>query len=156
MVVVRVQREDFDPEAEIRALGLDADVGALASFTGLCRSENGRLAALELEHYPGMCEAALKTTAREAAAQFDLAALAVVHRYGRIEAGERIVLVAAAAAHRGAALDAVAFVMDHLKTDAPFWKKEWPADGTEGRWVEARTADDTARRRWSGPDDERG
>ena len=145
---VRVQAGDFDLAAETAALNAP-DVGAVATFTGLCRDEDGRLEALELEHYPGMAEAAITATAQAAAARWPLHALTVVHRHGRIAPGSNIVLVACASRHRDAAFEAARFVMDYLKTDAPFWKKEWLKGGGEGEWVSARDADDAARARWA-------
>lgn len=148
--LVRVQREDFDSRPLIHGLTEGrGDVGALVTFTGFCRDEAGALSALELEHYPGMAEAELTRIGEEAAARFSLIGLVIVHRYGRIVPGEQIVLVAASAPHRQAAFDGASFVMDFLKTSAPFWKKEHGADGTSGDWVAARDADDSARARWS-------
>lgn len=148
--VVRVQREDFDARLLIEDLTADrGDVGALVTFTGFCRDEAGTLAALELEHYPGMAEAELVRIGEEAITRFSLLGLGIVHRYGRILPGEQIVLVAASAPHRQAAFDGASFVMDFLKTSAPFWKKEHATDGTSGNWVAARDADDSARARWS-------
>jgi len=127
---IRVQREDFDVAAEIRALAAGrTEVGAVVSFTGLCRGEDGRLAALELEHYPGMAEAEIGRIAAEAVERFGLTGLTAVHRYGRIAPGGNIVLVVAASSHRQAAFDGANFLMDYLKTSAPFWKKEHPATG---------------------------
>ncbi|MGV2109292.1 molybdenum cofactor biosynthesis protein MoaE [Agrobacterium vitis] len=148
--VIRVQRDDFDASAET-ALITDGrtDIGALVSFVGLCRDEQGRLDALELEHYPGMAEAEMNRIATLAIERFDLMALTVLHRYGKIAAGEQIVLVIAASSHRQAAFDGANFVMDFLKTAAPFWKKEHGKDGTSGTWVAARDADDAARDRWT-------
>jgi molybdopterin synthase catalytic subunit len=146
---VRVQGEDFDVSAEIARLSAGrADVGAVVTFTGLCRDEGGTLAALELEHYPGMAEAEIGRIARQAAGRWPLTGLTVIHRYGRIEPGANIVLVVAASSHRQAAFDAANFLMDFLKTRAPFWKKEHPADGSQGDWVDAREADDAATERW--------
>lgn len=147
-VEVRVQAADFDLAAEAAALPAGRrDVGAVVTFTGLCRDERGTLLALELEHYPGMAEAAIRRIADQAAARWPLIALTVVHRFGRIRPGENIVLVIAASAHRGAAFEAASFLMDFLKTSAPFWKKEHRAAG-EDRWVEAKGADDAAAARW--------
>ncbi|MCX8999013.1 molybdenum cofactor biosynthesis protein MoaE [Rhizobiaceae bacterium BDR2-2] len=149
IITTRVQSQDFDAAAEYEALRAGTPgAGALVSFTGLCRDEGGRLSALELEHYPGMAEKALERIARAAAARFGLLGLAVVHRHGVIPAGGNIVLVIAAAGHRKAAFEAASFVMDHLKTDAPFWKKEHGAEG-EGAWVEARRSDDAERDQWN-------
>ncbi|MDB5512692.1 MAG: moaE family protein [Enterovirga sp.] len=146
---VSVQREDFDLATEIDALTAGGrDAGAVASFVGLCRDEGGRLAALELEHYPGMADAELRRVAEEAAGRWPLGALTIIHRYGIIRPGGRIVLVAAAASHREPAFAAAAFMMDYLKTRAPFWKREHLADGTLGPWIDAKAADDAAAERW--------
>ncbi|ODN71478.1 molybdenum cofactor biosynthesis protein MoaE [Methylobrevis pamukkalensis] len=150
MATIRVTAEDFDPGAEIAALSEGrADVGAVASFVGLCRDEGGRLAALELEHYPGMAEAEIARVAEAAAARWPLLGLTVIHRHGRIPPGGRIVLVACASSHREAAFAAAEFLMDYLKTGAPFWKKEHLKDGTSGDWVEAKADDDARKARWS-------
>ncbi|PWJ85192.1 molybdopterin synthase subunit MoaE [Pseudaminobacter salicylatoxidans] len=146
---VRIQREDFDIQSEVARISDGrADIGAVVTFTGLCRDEAGRLSALELEHYPGMAEAEISRIAAEAVARWPLQGLTVIHRYGRIVPGENIVLVVAASAHRQAAFEAANFLMDYLKSRAPFWKKEHHADGTAGEWVEAREADDEALTRW--------
>jgi molybdopterin synthase catalytic subunit len=146
---VRVQAEDFDIAAEIdRLTSGRTDIGAVVAFTGLCRSEGGRLAALELEHYPGMAEAEIRRIAEQAAARWPLDGMVAIHRHGRIGAGGNIVLVIAASAHREAAFNAANFLMDYLKTQAPFWKKEHPADRKPGAWVEAKEADDRASARW--------
>lgn len=148
--VIRIQREDFDLSAEIAALSTGrADIGAVVSFIGLCRDEAGTLAALELEHYPGMAEAEIARVAAEAAARWPLLGLTAAHRYGLIRPGEQIVLVLAASIHRRAAFEAAAFMMDYLKTRAPFWKREHRADGTLGGWVEAKADDDDAAERWN-------
>ena len=147
---IAVQREDFDPARIVAELsGGDLDTGAVATFLGLCRSENGRLSALELEHYPGMAEAEIGRVADEAAARWELLGLAVVHRFGLVRPGERIVIVATASRHRGAAFEAAAFLMDFLKTRAPFWKREHLADGTLGEWVAAAEADVRAAASWT-------
>ncbi|MBX9470266.1 MAG: molybdenum cofactor biosynthesis protein MoaE [Rhizobium sp.] len=146
---IRVQRDDFDAAAEARMLTVGRhDVGALVSFIGLCRDEAGTLAALELEHYPGMAEAEMLRICELAIERFSLLGLTAVHRFGRIDAGEQIVLVIAAAPHRQTAFDGANFVMDFLKTSAPFWKKEHGQDGSSGGWVAAKDADDSARDRW--------
>jgi molybdopterin synthase catalytic subunit len=146
---IRIQREDFSAADEVAALTRDrADTGAVVTFTGLCRDEGGRLQALELEHYPGMAEAELRRVAEEAAARWPLDGLTVIHRFGKLAPGENIVLVAAASAHRHAAFEAASFLMDFLKTRAPFWKREHLADGTVGGWVEAKGEDDAAAERW--------
>jgi molybdopterin synthase catalytic subunit len=146
---IRVQRSAFDlGEETSRMIAGRRDVGALVSFTGFCRDEGGALAALELEHYAGMAEAEIGRVADEAAERWPLLAVTAIHRYGRIAPGEPIVLVLAASAHRQAAFEAAAFLMDFLKTRAPFWKKEHRADGTVGDWVAAKEADDDAAGRW--------
>lgn len=149
-VIVRVQGDDFDAAAETaRLVAGHASAGAIVSFTGLCRDEGGRLSALELEHYPGMAEAQIERICRTAVTRFSLLGIAAIHRVGRIAPGENIVLVIAAAPHRHAAFDGASFVMDYLKTAAPFWKKEHFADGSEGGWVAAKDSDDTALEKWS-------
>ncbi len=145
---IRIQREDFDAAAESRLLVEGrSDVGAVVTFTGLCRSESGTLDALELEHYPGMAEAQIRRIAEEASARWPLSGLTVIHRYGRIAPGDNIVLVVAASSHREAAFDAASFVMDFLKTEAPFWKKEHRSEGAAA-WVEAAARDDARKDRW--------
>jgi molybdopterin synthase catalytic subunit len=146
---IRVQREDFDLQAEVDRLSKGRlGVGAVVTFSGLCRDEGGTLAALELEHYPGMAEAEMSRIAELAIERFNLIGLTAIHRFGKIAAGENIVLVIAAAPHRQAALDGASFVMDYLKTSAPFWKKEHGKDGSAGGWIAAKDADDTARDKW--------
>ena len=145
--VIRIQREDFDLAAEIARLSGDG-VGAVATFTGICRDEAGRLAALELEHYPGMAETEIGRIAGDAAERWPLLGLTIVHRIGLIRPGENIVLVAAASTHRQAAFHAAEFLMDYMKSRAPFWKKEHLADGSSGNWVEARETDEEAVARW--------
>lgn len=152
-MAVRVQREDFDVGAELAALCRgNTRIGGLASFVGLVRDlhpgagEGGPVSALTLEHYPGMTERQLAAIEAEARARWPLEATLVVHRHGRLEPGDRIVLVACASAHREAAFTACQFLMDWLKTRAPFWKREETAAG--GRWVEARAVDEDAAARW--------
>lgn len=147
---IRVQAEPFDAahESQLLAAGRK-DVGALVTFTGLCRDEGGRLAALELEHYPGMAEAEIARIAALAKQRWPLMGLTAIHRTGKIAPGEPIVLVVTASAHRKAAFEAAEFLMDFLKTKAPFWKKEHHKDGASGDWVDARDADDDAADRWS-------
>jgi molybdopterin synthase catalytic subunit len=146
---VRVQAESFDAAHEEALLSAGRrDIGALVAFTGLCRDEEGVLAALELEHYPGMAEAEIARVAQDALARWPLLGLTIIHRYGLIRPGEKIVLVVTAAGHRGPAFAAAEFLMDYLKTRAPFWKKEHRADGTTGDWVAAKAADDEAAARW--------
>jgi molybdopterin synthase catalytic subunit len=147
---VRVQAEDFDAAAEIARLAAGrADIGAVVSFTGLCRDEDGTLAALELEHYPGMAEAEIGRIAAEAVSRWPLAGLTVIHRHGLLKPGENIVLVVAASAHRRAAFEAADFLMDYLKTQAPFWKKEHLRSGEVSSWVDAKADDDDALQRWT-------
>jgi molybdopterin synthase catalytic subunit len=144
-----IQPEDFDVAVELAALTAGRrDAGAAVSFVGLCRDEAARLTGLELEHYPGMAEAEVERVASEAASRWPLLGLTVIHRYGLIRPGEQIVLVATASEHRDAAFAAASFLMDYLKTRAPFWKREHLADGTLGPWVEAKAADDAAAQRW--------
>jgi molybdopterin synthase catalytic subunit len=146
---VRVQYQDFSIEEEVRLLTHGRrDVGAVVTFSGLCRDEGGALAALELEHYPVMAEAEITRIAREAAARWPVTCLTAIHRIGKIKPGENIVLVLAASPHRQAAFEAASFLMDFLKTDAPFWKKEHRTDGSAGEWVSSKEADDDAKARW--------
>ena len=150
MASVSIQRADFDVAQETAALTRGrTDVGGVVSFTGLCRDEGGELAALELEHYPGMAEAEISRVAAEAEARWPLLGLRIIHRHGRLVPGAQVVLVAAAAVHRAAAFAAADFLMDFLKTRAPFWKKEHRLDGTSGDWVSAKDTDDAAAARWS-------
>ena len=146
---IRVQAADFDAEREAALLSQGrTDIGAIVSFTGLCRDEGGRLAALELEHYPGMAEAEIRRIAEGALARWPLTGLTIVHRHGKIAPGGNIVLVIAASSHREAAFSAASFLMDYLKTQAPFWKKEHRKDGSEGAWVDAKEQDDESIKRW--------
>ena len=147
---MRVTAEDFDVGAETAALiAASAGAGGLASFVGIVRSDAGRpIAAMSLEHYPAMTERALQAIADAAVARFGLLGCTVIHRHGRLLPGAQIVLVLAAAAHRAAALDGCAFLIDWLKTSAPFWKKEHFADGRE-QWVKAKAEDDLAAGRWN-------
>ena len=149
MIRVCVQAEDFDTGAEVSRLAADGDsVGALVSFVGVVRGESGGepLLALQLEHYPGMTERELSRIAREATGRWQLSAVTIIHRVGVLRPKDQIVLVVTASAHRQAAFDACAFVMDYLKTQAPFWKKETRASGEY--WIEARSSDDEAAARW--------
>ena len=148
MIRVVVSPEPIDIVAEMTAAEA-AGSGAVATFTGLVRADtdaDGTVAVLELEDYPGATERALEALAKTATARWSLAAVTIVHRVGPMRPGERIVFVAAAAPHRGAALDACAFLIDRLKTDAPFWKRE--TRGQAARWVEVRGADEAAAARW--------
>ena len=149
---IRVQEADFDVGREIAAVSAgDTGVGGVASFVGLVRSggAGSAIGAMTLEHYPGMTEKALTAIAAEAARRWPLDGIRIVHRYGRLLPGDRIVLVVTASAHRDAAFDACRFLMDWLKTRAPFWKREETADGD--RWVEAKADDDAAAARWQAP-----
>lgn len=147
---IRVQRQPFDVGEEVRTLTEGrTDIGATVAFSGYCRDEGGTLAALELEHYPGMAQAELSRIAAQAAERWPLLGLSMVHRFGRLRPGEPIVLVIAGSAHRQAAFEAAAFLMDYLKTRAPFWKKEHRVDGSEGEWVAAKGSDDAAAGRWT-------
>ena len=147
---IRIQEADFDVAHEIAALTRSrTDVGAVVSFSGICRgSENSKpIAALTLEHYPGMAEAEIKRHADEALSRWPLTGLTVVHRVGRITPGENIVLVLAASQHRQAAFQAAEFLMDYLKANAPFWKREESLKGAS--WIEAHGHDDAAAARWT-------
>ncbi len=145
---IAVQEVPFDVAAETARLQEGrTDVGGIASFLGVCRADGG-LTAMVLEHYPGMTERALARIAAEACERWPLTGCTVIHRYGRLLPGEPIVLVLTASAHRVAALESCAFLIDWLKTKAPFWKREEFADG-EGRWVEAKAEDDQAAARWA-------
>ena len=147
---VRVQPEDFDVGIEVEAVTRGrADVGAVASFVGLVRDANDgtHVNAMTLEHYPGMTEKALEDICAQAASRWKLLDVRVIHRVGALKPGDRIVLVVVSSAHRGEAFAACEFIMDYLKTRAPFWKREETPEGT--RWVEARTSDDAAAGRWS-------
>ena len=139
---VSVQKEDFDLSREVKALSRDATVGAVASFVGLVREVK-----MTLEHYPGMTERAITAIVEEARGRWNVMDCTVIHRYGELAPGEQIVLVAVASAHRGDAFAACEFIMDYLKTRAPFWKKEHRPEGAS--WVEARAADDEKAERWS-------
>ncbi|MCU0952820.1 MAG: molybdopterin synthase catalytic subunit MoaE [Burkholderiaceae bacterium] len=150
---VRVQTEDFDAGVEIARLRAgNPKVGAVASFIGVARDINdgSAVATLTLEHYPGMTEAALEDICAQARARWDLLDVLVVHRVGEMKPLDQIVLVVVTSAHRGEAFAACEFVMDYLKTEAPFWKKEVTPQGT--RWVDARDTDDAARDRWAAAD----
>ena len=152
--MIRVQREDFDPGAELAALTDGrSDIGGVASFVGLVRemvaagTGTEPIAAMTLEHYSGMTERQLAEIEAEANARWELSASLIIHRYGRLEPGARIVLVACASAHRDAAFDACRFLIDWLKTRAPFWKLEERRSGAH--WVEAKASDDAAAGRWT-------
>lgn len=148
---IRLQTADFDAAAEAAALTRGrTDIGAVVTFTGICRSDEGcaRVAAMTLEYYPGMAEAEIARHVAEAEARWPLLGVTVTHRYGRLAPGDNIVLVVTAASHRGDAFAAAEFLMDYLKTRAPFWKKEERPENTS--WVDAKSTDDTAADRWTG------
>ena len=150
---VRLQVEDFDAAAEATALTRGrSDIGAVVSFTGICRgAESGEpIAALNLEHYPGMAEAEIARHVEDAKARWPLLGVTVIHRHGRIKPGENIVLVVTASSHREAAFAAAEFLMDYLKTRAPFWKQVESKSGTA--WIDAKETDDAAADRWRRPD----
>ena len=149
-VTIRIQQADFDVAREIAALTQGRkDIGAVVSFSGICRDSEGSepIAALTLEHYPDMAEAEIARHAETALSRWPLTGLTVIHRVGRITPGENIVLVLTASAHRQAAFEAAEFLMDYLKANAPFWKREERPTGTN--WVEARHHDDAAAARWT-------
>ncbi|MEM6711263.1 MAG: molybdenum cofactor biosynthesis protein MoaE [Pseudomonadota bacterium] len=148
---MRVQSEAFDAGVEMMALQAnDPSIGAVTSFVGYCRDEGGTLAALELEHFTGMAEAALDGIADKAQERWPLDGVTIIHRYGRILPGDAIVFVGTASAHRRASFEAADFIMDYLKTSAPFWKKEHPADKSKAAsWVDAKTSDDEDAARWA-------
>ena len=148
-IVVRVQKESFDVAAEAARLTQGCtNIGALVTFTGLCRDEGGALAALEIEHYPDMAEEEIARAALEAASRWPLEGILAVHRHGLIRPGEGIVLVVAASQHRTEAFAAASFLMDYLKTEAPFWKKRHLASKGAGDWVEAKPQDHAAAQKW--------
>ncbi len=149
-MAVRVEAQDFDAAAEAARLTQGrTDVGAVVTFTGLVRGEaaGAPITSLTLEHYPGMTEAELQRIEEEARRRFDILDCLIVHRFGELRPGDNIVLVVCLSAHRQAAFEAASFLMDFLKSRAPFWKKETDAAG-EGAWVDARTGDDEASKRW--------
>ena len=140
---VSIQQQDFDLGAETRAISRNPKIGAVASFVGLVRDVR-----MSLEHYPGMTESAIRKIVDEAASRWQVMDCTVIHRYGDLEPNDQIVMVAVASAHRGDAFAACEFIMDYLKTRAPFWKREDTPQGS--RWVEARDSDDIAAQRWKG------
>ena len=146
MIRIVVDEADFDLGAEAAALEAGGDTGAVVTFTGRVRDVAGGLRHMEIEHYPGMTERALETIAREAAGRWPLTGVTVIHRHGRLAPGARIMMVATASRHRDAAFKAAAFLMDYLKSRAPFWKKEVTVDGAE--WVASTDADEAALDRW--------
>lgn len=144
MIRISVQREPFDCGAELAALQTEG-VGAVGSFTGIVRADNG-VTAIELEHYPAMTEASLQALAEEAHRRWSLSGCTILHRIGRLECGELVVFVGTASSHRAEALEACAFLIDRLKIDAPFWKKEYRGDASQ--WVEAKPSDDLRAEKW--------
>lgn len=141
----RVQTAPFDLAEEMRGFG--AGAGAVVTFSGVVRGDTGRMVALEIEHYPGMTERALNDYGQEAAGRFSLIDWCIIHRHGRLPVGDQIMMVATAARHRREAFDAADYLMDWLKSRAPFWKREIATDGT-GIWVEAKDSDETSLKRW--------
>src|ERR1700761_8396869 len=147
-VTIRIQQDDFDIAREIAALTKGrTDIGAVVSFSGICRDDGKDGAALALEYYPGMAESEIARHADEAMSRWPLNGITVIHRVGRLAPGENIVLVLTASQHRQAAFEAAEFLMDYLKTSAPFWKRE--ESGSGAKWVEAREHDDAAAARWT-------
>ncbi|QEN87381.1 molybdenum cofactor biosynthesis protein MoaE [Labrys sp. KNU-23] len=147
---VRLQREDFDVSTEVAALTHGrTDIGAVVNFIGICRAgpEDDRISAMTLDHYPEMAQAELERIEAEACERWPLQGVTIIHRHGRLVPGDNIVLVATASMHRQAAFEAASFLMDYLKTRAPFWKKEERASGTG--WVAAKNEDDAAAARWT-------
>lgn len=146
---ISVQTEDFDLGHEVDEMREGrTDIGALVSFSGIVRNSDGDLENMTLEHYPGMTEQALKQIAEDALERWNLLDALIIHRYGTLAPGEQIMMVAAASKHRGDAFEAASFMMDYLKSRAPFWKKEQTAHG--GEWVDAREDDETALKSWEG------
>lgn len=154
MATIRLQREDFDVAAEQRKLSEGkGEVGAVVTFTGICRGGEGKdaISSLTLEHYPGMAEEEIARHVAEAEQRWPLIGVTVIHRYGRMVPGDNIVLVVTASSHRGDAFAAAEFLMDYLKTNAPFWKQEERAGDTGKNWVEAKGSDQAAADRWTTP-----
>lgn len=149
MAKILIQTQDFDAAYEAGLISQNRhDIGALVSFVGLCRDESTTLSALELEHYPGMAEDEISRIASEAETRWEIKGLTVIHRIGKIKPGEQIVLVIAASSHRADAFKAADFIMDFLKSRAPFWKKQHLTNGTSGEWVDAKDSDETSLTRW--------
>ena len=147
---ITIQINNFDVKNELAQLQLMGNVGAIVSFVGLVREQasHGQVTAIELEHYPAMTQKSLENIVQQAEVQWPLLGVRVIHRVGYLAAHEQIVLVAVASQHRQAAFDAAAFIMDYLKSKAPFWKKEYLAGQIEGHWVEAKDSDEAALARW--------
>lgn len=143
---IHVQAEDFELAEVLKGFGRAPNTGAAVSFTGLVRDDTGRLEHMEIEHYPGMCEAAIGKIAEEAQARWALTDCLVIHRFGKLIPGDQIMMVATAAKHRVEAFEAAEFLMDYLKSRAPFWKKEVTRDGAD--WVAAKDDDEAALKRW--------
>ncbi len=148
--MVKIQHEDFDPGHEMALLQNSTQVGAVLSFVGAVRSNNDTLESMLLEHYPAMTQKSLERIAEEAKARWSILNLRIIHRVGKLDVGERIVFVGVASAHRRDAFNACEFIVDLLKTQAPFWKKEYLANGQQ-RWVDARTSDEESALRWQLP-----
>jgi molybdopterin synthase catalytic subunit len=155
--LIKVQAQPFELSEEVQRLTAplqkagENDIGAIVTFTGLCRGDAGRLEALELEHYPGMAEDEIGRVTEQALQRWPLQGISVIHRFGKIAVGEPIVLVITLSAHRQAAFEAANYLMDYLKTRAPFWKKEHSTTDAPGAWVEAKAQDDVALARWLPP-----
>lgn len=148
--IIRVQSEDFNQADEVNKLHANnPSIGAMVTFCGFCRDEGGRLSALEIEHYPGMAEKHIEAIVAKAHQRWDLNGVVVIHRYGKIVSGDQIVLVITASGHRNSAFEAANFIMDYLKTDAPFWKKEHSVKGEAKDWVAAKESDEKTKQRWS-------
>lgn len=145
---VSVQSDDFDLAQELNGFGKAPNTGATVTFTGLVRDDTGALGHLEIEHYPGMCERAIAKIAEEAATRWSLTDCLVIHRYGQLPVGAQIMMVATAGRHRAQAFEAAEYLMDYLKSRAPFWKKEVSRDGTKSEWVAAKDSDEDALTRW--------
>ncbi len=151
LTILRLQKEPFEAAAEVESLTAGRrDIGALVTFTGLCRDEGGTLAALDVEHYPGMAEAEIGRVVADTCNRWPLEGVLVIHRYGLIRPGEAIVLVATVSRHRTEAFAAAQFLMDYLKTRAPFWKKQYGHDDQLSDWVAASEEDEAAAQRWRG------
>lgn len=145
---ISVQSDDFDLAAELAGVGTAPNTGATVTFTGLVRDDTGVLDHLEIEHYPGMCERAIAKIAEDAAERWSLTDCLVIHRYGKLPVGAQIMMVATAGRHRAEAFEAAEYLMDYLKSRAPFWKKEVSRDGTKAEWVAAKDSDEDALTRW--------
>lgn len=145
---VFVQSDDFDLAEKLATFGIAPNTGATVTFTGRVRDDTGQLDYMEIEHYPGMCEAAILKIAQDAQARWSLTDCLVIHRYGKLHVGEQIMMVATAGRHRVDAFEAAEFLMDYLKSRAPFWKKEVSLDGSSPEWVAAKDSDEDALKRW--------